>query len=193
VRIEGASTSTPGLAAGVRLKSIPPAGVILKMGPDQLADLVDRYAAALVLYARQWCACPEDVVQTAFLKLVRIGTPPDNLLPWLYRVVRNGAIDASRAARRRTRYEAAAADNAPRWFAPSYDPTGLDARAAAAAIATLPAETREIIVAHIWGGLTFEQIAEAVGSSAATCYRRYAAGLDTLRQKLGAERPAHTK
>ena len=141
------------------------------MGPEQLAELVDRYAAALVLYARQWCACPEDVVQTAFLKLVRQGTPPSNLLPWLYRVVRNGAIDASRAARRRSRYETAAAD----------------------ALAHLPAETREIVVMHIWGGLTFEQIAEAVGSSAATCYRRYAAGLDVLRQKLGAERPAHTK
>jgi RNA polymerase sigma-70 factor (ECF subfamily) len=163
------------------------------MGPDQLADLVDRYAAALVLYARQWCASPEDVVQQAFLKLVSIRTPPDNLLPWLYRVVRNGAIDASRAARRRHRYEAAAADSAPKWFAPSYDPTGLDARAAASALADLPAETREIIVAHLWGGLTFEQIAEAVGSSAATCYRRYAAGLDILRQKLGAERPAHAK
>ena len=85
------------------------------------------------------------------------------------------------------------ADTAPKWFAPSYDPTGLDARSAAAALADLPAETREIIVAHIWGGLTFEQIAEAVGSSAATCYRRYAAGLDVLRQKLGAETPVRTK
>src|SRR5579885_2792795 len=127
------------------------------MGPEQLAELVDRYAAALVLYARQWCACPEDVVQTAFLKLVRLRVPPDNLLPWLYRVVRNGAIDASRAARRRHKYEPAAA---------------------AAALARLPVETREIIVAHLWGGLTFEQIAQTVGSSAATCYRRYAAGLD---------------
>ena len=163
------------------------------MGPDQLAELVDRYAAALVLYARQWCASPEDVVQTAFLKLVSVRTPPDNLLPWLYRVVRNGAIDASRAARRRTRYETAAADSAPKWFSPSYDPTGLDAKAAAASLATLPAETREIIVAHLWGGLTFEQIAQAVGSSAATCYRRYAAGLETLRHTLGADRPAQTK
>src|SRR5205807_924209 len=163
------------------------------MGPEQLGELVDRYAAALVLYARQWCACPEDVVQTAFLKLVRLRTPPDNLLPWLYRVVRNGAIDASRAARRRHKYESAAATAAARWFAPSDDPTGLDARSAAGALAELPAETREIIVAHLWGGLTFEQIAQAVGSSAATCSRRYAAGLDVLRQKLGAERPAHTK
>jgi RNA polymerase sigma factor (sigma-70 family) len=163
------------------------------MGPEQLAELVDRYAAALVLYARQWCDCPEDVVQTALLKLVRIRTPPDNLIPWLYRVVRNGAIDASRAARRRKRYETAAADSAPKWFAPSYDPTGLDAKTAALALAELPPETREIIVMHIWGGLTFEQIAEAVDSSAATCYRRYAAGLDTLRRKLGADAPAKTK
>ena len=165
----------------------------MAMGPDQLAELVDRYAAALVLYARQWCACPEDVVQTAFLKLVRLRVPPDNLLPWLYRVVRNGAIDASRAARRRHKYESAAATAAPRWFAPSDDPTGLDARAAAAALQALPAETREIIVAHLWGGLTFEQIAAAVGSSAATCYRRYAAGLEVLRHQLGAVCPtSHT-
>jgi RNA polymerase sigma factor (sigma-70 family) len=160
------------------------------MGPEQLSEVVDRYGAALVLYARQRCDCPEDVVQTALLKLVRLRTPPDNLIPWLYRVVRNGAIDASRARRRRLKYEAAAADHAPQWFSPSYDPTGLDARAAALALADLPAETREIIVAHVWGGLTFEQIAKAVGSSAATCYRRYAEGLNVLRHKLGADIPA---
>jgi RNA polymerase sigma factor (sigma-70 family) len=162
------------------------------MGPEQLAELVDRYGAALVLYARQWCDAPEDVVQTALLKLVRSRVPPNNLVPWLYRVVRNGAIDAGRAARRRHKYESAAADAAPKWFAPSYDPTGLDARAAAAALADLPAETREIIVMHLWGGLTFEQIARTIGSSAATCYRRYAAGLDTLRTKLGADAPEKT-
>src|SRR5947209_5676494 len=91
------------------MKSTARGGVIPAMGPEQLGELVDRYAAALVLYARQWCDCPEDVVQTAFLKLVRARTRPDNLLPWLYRVVRNGAIDASRAARRRHKYESAAA------------------------------------------------------------------------------------
>ncbi len=159
------------------------------MGPEQLAELVDRYGAALVLYARQWCDCAEDVVQTALLKLVRQQTPPGNLIPWIYRVVRNGAIDASRAARRRHKYEAAAAERAPQWFSPSYDPSGLDARAAALTLAELPVETREIIVMHLWGGLTFEQIAQTVESSAATCYRRYAAGLVILRQKLGATNP----
>jgi RNA polymerase sigma-70 factor (ECF subfamily) len=160
------------------------------MGADQLAELVNRHAAALALYARQWCCSPDDVVQTAFLKLARQSTPPDNVLPWLYRVVRNGAIDAARAARRRQKYEARAAERNPDWFLPPDDPTGLDARAAADALAELPLEIREVMVAHLWGGLTFEQIAQAVGSSAATCYRRYAAGLEVLRHQLGAVCPA---
>lgn len=156
------------------------------MGADDLARLVDQHAAALTLYARQWCSTPEDVVQAAFLKLVRQPQPPDALLPWLYRVVRNAAIDAGRAARRRQKYEHQAAAYAPVWFVPSEDPTGLDARAAAAALADLPIEVREIMVAHLWGGLTFEQIAATVGGSASTAYRRYALGLDLLRVKLGA-------
>ena len=70
------------------------------MGPDLLGRLIDEHAAALVLYARQWCAAPEDVVQDAFVKLVSQKQPPDKALAWLYRVVRNAAIDASRAAER---------------------------------------------------------------------------------------------
>jgi RNA polymerase sigma-70 factor (ECF subfamily) len=163
------------------------------MGPDVLAELVSRHSAALVLYARQWCPCPEDVVQSAFLKLARQDVPPDNLLPWLYRVVRNGAIDASRAARRRQKYETRAAEQAPHWFVPSDDPTGLDAKKAAEAMSELPVEIREIMVAHLWGGLTFEQIADMVGGSASTAYRRYAAGLDLLREKLRVRCPTATR
>ena len=40
------------------------------MDSEWLGSLVDRYAAVLELYARQWCDAPEDVVQEAFLKLV---------------------------------------------------------------------------------------------------------------------------
>src|SRR6516162_1775122 len=60
------------------------------MGPEQLNRLVNEHAAALVLYARQWCAAPEDVVQEAFIKLAARRPSPDNLVGWLYRVVRNG-------------------------------------------------------------------------------------------------------
>jgi hypothetical protein len=37
------------------------------MDPDLLGNLLDQHAAALELFARQWCDVPEDVVQDAFL------------------------------------------------------------------------------------------------------------------------------
>src|SRR5262245_6877163 len=95
------------------------------MGPERLARLVDEHAAALVLYARQWCAAPEDVVQEAFVKLAAQRRPPDNVAGWLYRVVRNGALSAARAGRRRRRHESAAA-RTPDWFEPSEGGAGLD-------------------------------------------------------------------
>src|SRR5579884_781668 len=153
------------------------------MEPDVLARLVDRHAAALVLYARQWCAAPEDVVQEAFLKLVAQRPPPDNPASWLYRVVRNAALSAGRTERRRQRHEAAAAAQAPAWFTAA-DAEGLDAEAATAALQGLPLEEREVIVAHLWGGLTFEQIAELAGCSPSTAHRRYVAGLANLRERL---------
>ncbi len=160
------------------------------MDPEAFANLVSAHSPALALFARQWCGTPEDVVQTAFLKLVRLRTPPDKPVPWLYAVVRNAARDASRSARRRNTYETRAAENAVTWFVPADDPTGLDAQQAAEALKELPDELREIIVMHLWGGLTFEQIAGVLGSSASTVFRRYGTGLARLREQLRA--PCHT-
>src|SRR5262249_42093291 len=110
------------------------------MSPTHVARLIDAHAAALVLYARQWCDAPEDVVQEAFLKLVCQGKPPQDDVAWLYRVVRNGALDAARSERRRQRRESAAA-RPVRWFVePEMD--GLDAETAVAALQRLPPEQR---------------------------------------------------
>jgi RNA polymerase sigma-70 factor (ECF subfamily) len=152
------------------------------MGPEFLGRLVDQHAAALVLYARQWCATPEDVVQDAFLKLVAQRPPPHNPLPWLYRVVRNAAVSAGRTERRRQRHEAAAAARAPAWF--DADPDSLDAEVVTAALHGLPPDEREVVVAHLWGGLTFEQIGDVAGCSASTAHRRYIAALTGLRERL---------
>ena len=159
------------------------------MDPDHLGYLLDRYLGALVLYARQWCRAPEDVVQEAFIKLARQKEPPLHPVAWLYRAVRNRAISESRAERRRTTHEGKVASRAALWFTPAEDPAGLDAQTATTALADLPLDQREIIVAHLWGGLTFEQIADLTGGSAATCWRRYSAGLAALRQKMGAPCP----
>jgi RNA polymerase sigma-70 factor (ECF subfamily) len=158
------------------------------MGPELLGRLVDEHAAALVLYARQWCSAPEDVVQEAFLKLVVQKPPPKQPVAWLYKVVRHAALSAARFARRRQRHESEAAARLPSWFVPT-EGAGLDAEAATAALQSLSAEQREVIVAHLWGGLTFEQIAEITGTSSSTAHRWYLAGLSALRERLGVPCP----
>jgi len=157
------------------------------MSPDDFVHLLDSHGPPLILYARQWCCTPEDVVQEAFLKLVSLRQPPRSVVPWLYRVVRNAALDAHKAARRRQRRESVVAR--PRgWFVePEMD--GLDAAAAVAALQRLPAEEREVIIARLWGGLSFEEIAEVAGCSASTAFRRYSAGLEALRKELGVSCP----
>jgi RNA polymerase sigma factor (sigma-70 family) len=153
------------------------------MGPEQLGQLVDRHAAALALYARQWCAAPEDVVQEAFLKLVRQCPAPRHVVAWLFRVVRNGAISVARSEKRRRRYETAAAEELPAWFESS-EGVGLDGETAAAALRNLTPEERETITLHLWGGLTFEEIAQVAECSSSTAHRWYAAGLEALRERL---------
>jgi RNA polymerase sigma-70 factor (ECF subfamily) len=160
------------------------------MSPTELTELIDAHAGPLVLYARQWCNAPEDVVQDAFLKLVRQRRPPEDAAAWLYRVVRNGALDAAKMARRRQHREAAAASLA-RWFVePESD--GLDADTAVAALKRLAPDEREVIVARHWGGLSFEQIAEVVGCSASTAFRRYTGGVEQLCQQLGVICPSRS-
>src|SRR5438105_10440927 len=147
------------------------------------ARLMDTHGPPLILYARQWCAAPEDVVQDAYLKLIALREEPREPVAWLYRVVRNGAIDAGRTAKGRRRRESAVA-RPERWFVePAAD--GLDADEAVAALERLPIEQREVIVARLWGKLNFEQIAETAGCSASTAFRRFSAGIDALRKELG--------
>ncbi|MFL5245009.1 MAG: RNA polymerase sigma factor [Gemmataceae bacterium] len=157
------------------------------MSPSDLARLIDAQAAPLVLYARQWCDTPEDVVQDAFFKLVRQRQSPLDAVAWLYRVVRNGALDAGKMTRRRRRRESAVA-RPVKWFVES-EVDGLDAESAVAALQGLPPEQREVIVARHWGGLNFEQIAEVMGCSASSAFRRYTAGVEGLRKLLGVSCP----
>ncbi|HEX3998002.1 MAG TPA: sigma-70 family RNA polymerase sigma factor [Pirellulales bacterium] len=152
------------------------------MTPHDFARLLDDHCAALILYARQWCDSPEDIVQEAFLKLVAARRQPENAVAWLFRVVRNAAIDASRQSRRRQRREAAAA-RPDRWFVED-ETNGLTAGAAVNALQTLPLDQREVIVARLWGGLGFEEIAEIAGCSQSTAFRRFSSGVEALRKEL---------
>ena len=152
-----------------------------RIGPEELGRLYREHAPALRLYVRQWPSGDEDLVQEAFIKLAQQSPPPEQVLAWLYRVVRNGALAANRGwFRRRRREDKASASEA--WFATDDD--RIDGQEAARLLAELPLEQREIIVARIWGGLTFEEVARLIGCPLATAHRRYQAGLAALRERL---------
>jgi RNA polymerase sigma-70 factor (ECF subfamily) len=153
------------------------------MSPHEFASLVDLHGPSLILYARQWCRAPEDVVQDAFLKLLALRERPREVVPWLYRVVRNGALDAGKTARRRQRREQAVA-RPERWFL-EQAVEGLDAGLAVSALQRLPVEQREVIIARLWGGLSFEQIADVSACSVSSAFRRFGAGIECLRSELG--------
>src|SRR5262249_25427490 len=57
-------------------------------------------------------------------------------------------------------------------------------REATRLLADLPLEQREVVVARIWGGLTFEDVARLAGCSLPTAHRRYQAALAALRERL---------
>lgn len=152
--------------------------------PDRLARLLDDHAAALELYAAQWTESAADVVQEAFLRLAGQSPTPDRVLAWLYRVVRNGAISAVRSESRRQRHERNAGGRARPWFV--YDPVNpIAGDEATAALQELPESWREVVVARIWGGLSFEEIGELIDVSSSTAHRRYEAALEKLRIRLG--------
>jgi RNA polymerase sigma-70 factor (ECF subfamily) len=147
-----------------------------------LSRLFDEHSAALVIYAQQWCSQPEDIVQEAFIQLMRQRPAPSNTVGWLYRAVRNGAVSSSRSAARRARNEALAASRRSSWFVPS-DKANLHESNLIAALDALPMDDREVIVLRVWGRRSFDEIAEIIDKSTSTAHRRYETALQRLRQK----------
>jgi RNA polymerase sigma factor (sigma-70 family) len=152
-----------------------------RIGPELLARLFDAHAAALVLYARQWTHAPEDIVQDAFVKLARQWVRPRRVVPWLYRVVRNEAIANARSAHRRARREARVSTSEACFAATD---ERIDAEQATRLLEELAPECREAIVARLWGGLTFAEIARLHGCSLTTAHRRYQSGMAQLQERL---------
>jgi RNA polymerase sigma-70 factor (ECF subfamily) len=139
--------------------------------------------AGLVLYARQLCSDPEDAVQLAFIKLSQQATWPADCGAWLYRVVRNEALQQNRGARRRRIREEAFAELKSAWFQP--DPAaGLDTREAMESLKRLSRCQREIVTARIWGGLAFREIAQLVDVPLSTAHREYHQAITQLQTEL---------
>jgi RNA polymerase sigma factor (sigma-70 family) len=154
----------------------------------RIADAVDREQSRLRHFIRRRVPDPrdaEDVLQDVFAALVeanRLLMPIDHLTGWLFRVARNRISDLFR---RKT--------EEPLLFEellPSED-AGPDAEyartviveALAAALEELPAEQRDVFVAHEIDGRSFRQIAAATGVPINTLLSRSASGFSSPRRR----------
>ena len=154
-----------------------------RLTADSIKELYQQHGAALAAYG---CCCgldfgsAEDVVQQVFLKLLQrnaeaIQTP----LPYLYRAVRNAAMNHTR-----DRQWEAEFSEGELWF--RHDTADrAEVLSLQKALRELPEEQRETVFLRSWSGMTLQEIAEATGTPLNTVASRYRYALEKLRDRLG--------
>ena len=149
----------------------------------EIDELYRRHGRALVLFAASIAgerSRAQDAVHQVFAKLVEQGNlrRAADRKAYLFRSVRNAVLNERKVQRRSVRLEPDCA-----WF----DPPGRDyaaERKLRRALSALPEEQREVTVLHIWGELTFLEIAGVLGISANTAASRYRYALEKLREAM---------
>jgi RNA polymerase sigma-70 factor (ECF subfamily) len=144
--------------------------------------LYKEKAPQLLLYARALGLShseAEDVLQEAFIALLNLPEPPKAAESYVFRTVRNRALNFKRSLWRRLAREV----ESMRWFERDPDETPAE-RAAMRSLQNLPQEQREVIVLKIWSRYTFEEIAGLLELSPNTVAGRYRYGLEKLRTAL---------
>ncbi len=143
----------------------------------------------------------DDIVQDTLLELVaahRLMEPIEHLTAWLFRVARNRIIDRFRARSRQTSllapYVPDDTDSASRLLDGWLAPVGVEPEFGyirdvlvdqlLAALEELPAEQREIFVAHELDGRSFKELAAGTGVSVNTLLGRKHAAVRHLRRQL---------
>jgi RNA polymerase sigma-70 factor (ECF subfamily) len=146
---------------------------------DQVRRLYEIHGRALFAYACAFVRDPsdaEDVVQEVFLRLLR-GVATGSLSPgYLFRAVRNGALNDIRRRSREVDL-----DGGVQWLESSSD-SSETALALQSALRVLPEEQREVVVLRVWGQLTFDEIAGVMDISPNTAASRYRYGLMKLKE-----------
>jgi RNA polymerase sigma-70 factor (ECF subfamily) len=124
----------------------------------------------------------EDAVQAAIFRLLRRAMLPRDLRPYVYRCVRNAAVDGYRrqgtGKARLLDPEAAGPERS--------DPTRV--RLLEQCLDCLPKEERETVVLKALNGLTFREIATVRKATLSTVASRYRRGLEKMRRRLEEEK-----
>ena len=145
-----------------------------------------RYGSALLLFAAALTgerSRAQDAVHQVFLKLLQSGSLRDALdtKAYLFTCVRNAILNERKARRRDV-----ALDPECAWFEPPHRDFAAELNLRRA-LWELPEDQREVTILHIWGELTFAQIAGVLSISLNTAASRYRYALAKLREALCAK------
>jgi RNA polymerase sigma-70 factor (ECF subfamily) len=159
--------------------------------PIDLERLYDDHAQALfslVLNLTRNETHTRDVLQEVFVKLARRPELLNGVRDeraFLLRLAHNLAIDQIRRRDTREKTQQRLAEEIVSIFAPAPD---ADAEAfqeaLSSALGELPEEQRAVVHLKLWEGLTFDEIARALGIRPNTAASRYRYGIDKLRERL---------
>ncbi|HEV2971683.1 MAG TPA: sigma-70 family RNA polymerase sigma factor [Pirellulales bacterium] len=124
----------------------------------------------------------EDAVHSAFARLVKLESPPIDPKPYVFRSVRNAAIDLAKSRSRRREEP----------LLPAWDQTELElaspdydmSRSLADVLERLDDPSREVIELHLQAALTFQEIAQMLSEPLPTVASRYRRALDKLRAEM---------
>ena len=130
----------------------------------------------------------EDVVQTVFVRLAGMGSDllgVRQLAPYLGAMIHREAVAVSK---RRISGEAQLPVDVDSLIATQPDgEADFERRRIATVVAALPVEQREVVVLHVWGGLTFREIGRATGVSTFTAASRYRLATSRIRRAMTGE------
>jgi RNA polymerase sigma factor (sigma-70 family) len=161
---------------------------------DSRSGLYLAHRVALIDYAKHFVGSQEvaeDVVQEAFLKFVPDRVEPTSPKSYLFRIVRNLALDFRRRRQTERRWE----EDPPEWVMPSPVANPEQAtlfceelRQITLLLAKMPEEVRIAVEMHRYGGYKMEDIATHLGTSVPTVHRMIRKAIAEITDHLGRNR-----
>jgi RNA polymerase sigma-70 factor, ECF subfamily len=146
----------------------------------EIESLYRQHGAALLLFASAISGdrgSAQDAVHQVFLKAIENGSISQaiNKKAYLFACVRNAVLNDAKVQDRNMPLDVDSA-----WFSPP-DRDYAGERNLRRALGELPDDQREVIILHVWGELTFSEIADLFGVSSNTAASRYRYAVAKLR------------
>ena len=149
----------------------------------EIEALYRQHGAALLLFASAISGDrgrAQDAVHQVFLKAIESGSVSQaiNKKAYLFACVRNAVFNDAKVQDRTMPLDVDSV-----WFSPP-DRDYAGEQNLRRALGELPDDQREVIVLHVWGELTFSEIADLLGVSSNTAASRYRYALAKMRGSM---------